>query len=653
MKKMKENIAKVISTAICLLLACVCLFGCGAGVKNPTEIGAPEYIDGGLHQINAVKTDKKIIENGNSNYVVVVAQDAGSLTDTVVKDMIDFIDKSAKCRLEVCVDIGLSYNANSKYLSIGETTVAEAAGIEFSREQLGSNGYRIVTKDNSVFLGGVTEYANSNAIYEFLRHTINFGAYGSLAYTYDKSDSVYLYQFDIAERPDFEWRRFTSGSMDSPSINTRRMRFNHILDVFNDIDGTDVHNFEKFASPTKYYNDHPLWFSNDEGHTQLCLNANGDTEELKALEDHIFERVKAEILAKPEREIVSFTQNDVNTWCTCEKCKASYEKYGTDAAVLIQFCNRLSERVDEWIKTNDDGLPKDKVVKICLFAYQKTEAAPVKDNGDGTYSPIDDSVVCAPNVNVFIAFLYANYTVPLNDPSNSLYAEKLNQWSALTSEMYLWIYQTNYRNYLYPYSSFKATAENYRIARKYNTTFIFNQSQYEQPLSSGFNELKVFLDSKLQWNVNLNQEELIDEWFDNYFLDAAKPMREFFDSVFTWLDYVHSDLRLGGGVYADISKAEYWPVKMVEGYLDKIEESYQNIKKYETTDPVLYNSLYDRICLESLFPRYVLATLHTGNFSNQGLNEFRSELAADITRLNVKFVGEREKASDIIDGWNV
>lgn len=645
-----KKVSRIFIAVLCLIFASMPLFGCGKG-GNTVTLPKEELVEGGLHQINVTQTSKEFIKDGKSDYKIVVSKDMSSVLNAVVNDMVKFIREATGAELQVITDEGITLTADSKYIVIGQNDVYDQTTIEYTRSELQSNGYKIVTKDNSIFLGGVTEFGDSNAVYEFLAHTINYKAYNVHAFLYDENTTVNLPNFDIKERPDFEWRRFSSGSMNSPNINMRRMRFNDIFDCFVSIDGNDVHNFYQIANVDKDGTDHPKWFSVNNSGRQICMLAQGDKAERDLLMERVFEKFKKEIINQPTKEIVSFTQNDNDGWCNCDACQESLKKYGSNSASLIQFCNELSDKIQAWIKDNDDGVPADRKMQICFFAYQYTESAPVKLK-DGAYVPTDPSVVCNPEVTVFIAPLSASYVDTFESSVNKVTDELFKSWEPISQTMYLWMYQTNYTNYIFPYNSFNTMPENYRYAFKKGTTFIFNQGQYGQALSTGFNELKVYIDSKLQWNVNLNMQDLIDDYFDGAYLEASEPMQAYFDDLNTWLAEIHSNPLVAGGVYVNTQRVEYWPYKKLEGFINNIDKAYAAIEKYKLTDPSLYNQMCERICMESIFPRYAIATLHDSYFSTQAISEYKSELSNDIIRLGISLWKEGKDISDILSSWN-
>lgn len=648
-----------------LCLSVLCCSACSNGsqqkneeIINPTQPTVTGDIAGGTHQVSVTPTGKYITQQKKSNYKIVISKTAGTAVQTAAADLAEFIKRASGIKLPIIKDDNLKHSADNEYLCVGKNSLSDDAGIEYNYDLLGYNGLKITTKDKSVYMGGYDENGSSNAVYEFLSHAIGFEAYGKDYIDYQTNIDIELYDFDITEVPDFQWRRSSSGSINTNRVDARRMRFNPDGEIFVMIDGLDCHNTFKYIPPETYKSDHPEWFSNDG--EQLCYTAHGDKKSLEEMINVAFEKAKAEIIAQPHAELISFTQQDANTWCQCETCAAERAKYGTDAAVMIKFVNRLDDKIQAWIKDNNDGVPADRSVKTSIFAYQRTEKPPVKEETDASgnivYVPVDESVVLNDTVHIMIAPLSADYINPLNVGQNNTYLDMFDGWSALSSQIYMWIYQANYKNYLYPYNSFNSMSVNYKLLKdKGNVYYIFNQGQYGQPRSTGFNELKIYLDSKMQWNVNVNMQTLIEKYFAFCYGDAAAEMTNYFNSMRTWLDYIHSEehLNLGKGVYEEINRSTYFPKNVLDGWLDTIERALVAIKPYENENYEYYTELYDRITVESIFPRYALLTLYSGYFSDSELRQLRTEFAFDARQLGFEQYQENGPLTDVYTSWDI
>lgn len=85
-----------------------------------------------------------------------------------------FLDLATGSNIQIVTDAGLSYDASKKYISVGDTALVKSAGITVDQKVLTRSGFRIVSKDNSVFLVGGGDFGTLYAAYEFLTQEIGF-----------------------------------------------------------------------------------------------------------------------------------------------------------------------------------------------------------------------------------------------------------------------------------------------------------------------------------------------------------------------------------------------------------------------------------------------------------------------------------------------
>ena len=111
------------------------------------------------------------------------------------------------------------------------------------------------------------------------------------------------------------------------------------------------HTFELFIPYEKYYVNHPEYFSFHPSHPgenhryQICLT-----------NPEVLDIVTKEVLDyldnNPGVKIISVSQNDSyfdyeNNYCVCDNCKKIFEQEGAYSGVLLQFVNKVAEKVKE------------------------------------------------------------------------------------------------------------------------------------------------------------------------------------------------------------------------------------------------------------------------------------------------------------------
>lgn len=394
-------------------------------------------------------------------------------------------------------------------------------------------------------------------------------------------------------------------------------------------------------------NYHPEWFSElNAEHREVCYTAgyNKDTGEgNKASYDLMKEIVLAKMIEWVEAtdaNTISFSIGDGWAWCDCDACKASLAKYNDcESAAIIQCCNDVALELNKYFQNKVAGTDKKaRRIDVLFFAYHAPIEPPVK-LVDGEYQPIDESVRCNEYVHPFVAPINASYTYTMYHEANTKNAENIKGWSAISTKIYYWLYETNFYHYLYPYNTWSASIENYRFCVENDATFMMNQGQHGQPTPTGFQRFKDFINSKAEWNVNVNYNDIKKEFFANYFDVAEEPMLKFFNELESHMTYLQAEyanqLRSGYQVYQNIAQTMFWPQGMLETWLEYIDQAFEEILIYKTKDPDLYKVLYDHILLESIFPRYALLDNYPGMFSAVDLTERRLALKADCEYLNV------------------
>ena len=140
-----------------------------------------------------------------------------------------------------------------------------------------------------------------------------------------------------------------------------------------------------------------------------------------------------------------------------------------------------------------------------------------------------------------------------------------------------------------------------------------------------------------------NVKKLIDDFFNVYFRSAASNMRKYFNRFSYWESYAQTkfDYKDGYSTAGRFKRTEeYYPYNELMTWLGYADEAYKDIEIYATRDPKLYALLKDRICLETISPRYLLTDLHQGRFTTTEYNKLVSEYNADRQRIGVNMGAE-------------
>ena len=675
---MKTTFLKRILTIVMALLLTICAFACGKPSSESTKdsesvkesasesVGessnkpsgpisvvtpAEVHLQNNLHKVTVTETNKPFVVNGESDYIVVIPEDASAELVKAVNYFVKYIEKATGCELPVREVSGLSYNSASKWIAVGCTDKFKNAGLQMPSDDIGNKGYYIKTTGSSVFVETKNNDGDAfwRAMLRLLDCLVGYEMYEANTVVFEKSGEN-MPVIEVIERPDFDYYM----EHDNQEGDGRYGMGLNTDPIFISPEGKHVHNSFTLLKPSVYKTANPEWYSID-GH-QLCYTARGNAEKYALMIKTIAEICIGYFEQYPTKNVMTITQEDVSRTCSCDACNANLAKYGgTAAASIIMFMNDVDDYIQNYFQEKAEASGKVKrEVDILFFAYHKSELAPSVKNADGTYSPIDENVICNEHVGVYIAPIYADYTETFYNDKNEIYANNIIAWSACSKKLYLWLYETNFAYSLYPYNSYVSAIETYRFSYENNAIFILPQAQYYQGNVTHFSRLKAYINSKALFDVNSNYNEIVDDFFTNYFGPAAEPMRKFYDQMVALLNYNEVTYQeMNGNIYANMEQSQLWPKKTLDGWLDLCDEAYAKIEGLKTADPERYEIIAKYIKLETIFPRFALLRLYKGSFTTSEFTVAATSFKKDCEELNIRYLNEAGTLDFIFNQWGV
>ncbi len=657
----------LIAALLCSLAACGEKKGSDKPEAKPVELvteSGEGKIDGMLHKVSVTPSDRICIttQDGVRSTEYVLVANESELNREAAAFIVKHIAAATGVNLEVRSATEVEYTAQGKYIFLNCPEQFAKAGLQMPTEDLGQRGYHIKSAGNSVFIATKADAGAQLGAIAFLRHTVGMQVYASDTVVYNL-DGATLPDMDITERPDYDFY-IPSNKLDSATAYA--MGYQDQLDVFLRVTSASDsfglwHNSLQYLPYEDYGKTHPDWYSDVVFGTnlerELCYTAHGNEEELSAMIDVIAQRMLKEARANPDVATICLTIEDHNTVCSCDACTASAAKYaGSNSAAVIKLLNRANTIVQAGLQADADAAgTQKKELNILFFAYHKMLKAPAQKDAQGVWKPIDESVVCAPEVGVYYAPIEAYYIYSFNHENNVDHKENTSAWASLTDRIYMWTYCTNFGHYLFPYNTYDAMLDNYRFFKKAGATFLYNQGQHNMTSPSHFSVYKEYLTSRALFDLNLNLADVTDEFFANYFMDAQQPMRQFFDELQAHMSYLAAayPVQLNGYIREEISSMEYWPKETLQRWEGYLEQAYAAIEKYRDTNPELYQVLYKHILQESIFPRYALLELHFGNYRADELLSLRKQFKSDCETLGVTNISEWISISTVFSRWGI
>ena len=614
--------------------------GGGSIYTPPTDTTVP----GGVHESEIGETGDYILQNGQTQYSLVIPAAADANVMQGASDIMNYFAEATGVTLPIVQDSEVTYTADAKYISLGQTSLLEEAGITLN-ESLGRDGFQILTKGKTVFIsGGDTGYGTMYGAIEFLSLLLGFEYYFLDYYVIDRNvATVPLMNYNILEIPTFERRLATQSS----EIN-RFFRMRNLNEGFLMVNGAAFHNeFYWFDADQRAEN--PDWVASNG--MQICYNANGNTESREKMMDAAFERLKSTLQQNPDPDVdyVNISAPDNVSFCSCSACAAINAQYGANSASVILFLNELNQLIREWFDT-EEGAPYKRDLTLTFLAYHSMVAPPDPDTG----------IRCDDGVAVMWAPIHADFTQPFETEGvNAAYRQYMDDWAAVSPDkLDVWFYSTNFMMFMAPYDMFNSQQSLYRQLAERGTVLMYEEGGDNQQAMTGWTMLKSWLGSKLKWNVNADVASLTDQFFEDVYGSAAESMRKFFDEERLWIEHLRVN---GNPVYGGLdSNYQYqhvtrdnWTKPVLTRWMSLMDDAIEAIEPLRLSDPGQWQFLYDHITLERVSILYMLIDLHQDTYSDAEYLELQSMFKEDTSRLGITRISGNTTVDSYTASWSV
>ena len=529
--------------------------------------------------------------------------------------------------------------------------------------------YKIHRVGRTVFIMADSKEGYHLGTLAFLREAIGYDMLSEDCVVYDLDKATALSTINLTEIPSFEYRQKQT-YMTETELYGMGIQSNVQLWIPSS-GGWDMHNTLHYLPTATYQSAHPAWYytytdSINVSRTQICPTAGGTKAEFDAMVAEIAKNMLVQINAYPDRENISFSIMDTADGddCTCARCGLYDTLYGEGgfAAAWIDLMNAVNAKVRE-------SLPAGRKLNIAFLAYRGTEKAPasIDANGNatllkryeiddsGNYTQTNEYLQCDEGVTVWLAPINAKYAENFNDPVNAEHLATVKKWCAISSSVYVWAYGTNFKYYMYPYNSWQASAENYKIFKELGVKAVWSQSNETE--ATAFSDLKGYIDSKFMLNVNANYETVLSNYFSSYFGAGATKMREMFNTIVARCNEIEAEEGVGQGIYDEYEYETgswfwkkmntYWTEDELNALVALCNEAKAAVNADTSLSDEEKTAIVSRITKESLFPRYVLCSIYKNTSDH-------SAFAADCRALGLTLYKESEGSLEgLFSDWGV
>ena len=677
---MKKNLLKKLFLTSVSFFTVAALVGCKD--KKTAEEAKHSYFDGNPHELNATDTDKFMVQNGATEYKIIIPRTADDILKIARDEFIYFFAKATGITLAWTYDReDLKHEKNQKFVSIGETSLFNTSGVEINKLELGNDGIIIKTVDDNIYLIGGSNFGSLYSVYDFMEICFHYEQYSHKIMEIDTDvRTLPLKNFNVKDIPDIPMRCHSYGFMGTSASDYDQKMFGYRCreDRIRNDHRFPIHQTYSKSSPSAkstnsntvidyalYGGEHPDWFSINSGSgrdSQWCYTARGNKAEYDLFVKEVAHKITFSLETYTPENYPTFNcalimmEDNFNT-CTCEACAEAKAKYGADSGAVVVFMNKVCDLVLAWEEEHPEYKRED--LKICFNAYNAFEDSPTVFNEEkGIYEPVCDEVIMNEHLGVYFAEInnldnQQSFFSEMNANGKAMF----DGWAALTNWLEFWVYETDFRDACYFYDSFAfSTQEFYNYIAAKGVKLIFSQG-IDTDGHGGWtgicwNQLKAYLNRKLTWNSNLNQDELVNNWFKAMYKDASQSMRKLFNSMRSYYAYLldtNPGLRKLRSIYNVFSNTSYnyYPIQTLESFIAIVDEAHEKIARYKD-NPEFFVPIDNEIEAQAIFPLFAELELHSSELNPVERNRIIDRLITAISNLDLSSCVVRESGSTLL-----
>jgi hypothetical protein len=488
--------------------------------------------------------DITIVSSGKPGHVIVVPATATKNETKAALVLQDYIRRISGAKPDI---ISESTYQEQAAIFIGNTTHGE----QYNSRKIIGEGFYIATDNKQLYIHGGSGQGVVYGVYSFIEKYLGCRKYANVpSYTPDtKTIHIPANVFDL-QNPQFIYRQVYYPAATDPEYLAW-----HKLQQFEDLWGIWGHSFFKIIPPATYFASHPEYYSLVNGKRQpmqLCLSN-------EAVFQLTIDYLKKAISNNPDAIYWSIAPMDGGGFCTCDNCKKIDAAAGGPQGSLINFVNRVANQFPQQ--------------KFTTLAYTYTSHPP-------------KNITPAENVFIMLSSIDAYREEPLRvAPSAAGFRKDLEGWAALTSNIFIWDYTTQFTNYLAPFPDYNNLQDNLQYFVSHQVKGVFSQGSGET--YSDMAALNSYLLANLLWDVNQDSKTLTTGFLNGFYGKAGTWVATYLQELINAVKTTKSKLDIYGN-----------PVSDYKGYLspaliDKYSQSLDKAEALAETDTILLNRVYN------------------------------------------------------------
>jgi hypothetical protein len=466
-----------------------------------------------------------IVTQGKSTFSIVVPNNAPSSIQAAAKELQQDIAKSTGATLPISKED----SATGHVISLGETSQAKAAGIDLNG--VGEEGYRIVTKNDNIYIlgtdtadgaltkNGGTSNGTANGVYSFLEDYlgVRWLMPGALGLDVPVKSTFIVDDINKTDTPFFINRREPYIQNTLPSVekwqDQQKLGYSFRIE--------HSHNWTQTVKP-ELFKDHPDWFPMIDGKRMPPSGRYKLETTNPGLVNYFAQAAVDSLKANPQSNTFSLSPSDSRGWSQSAESKALYdppppgEKFPSVTPLILKFYRDVAEIVAK----------EDPNAKLAGYIYADYLYPPQKG---GMTLPDNFYPVIAPSID----YGFTLYRPDVQHDFNNL----MEEWGKVTPHLFYYDLPndlssgtgiitppaTEILNYIFPRL----------VKNNVKGVYIYGTAAWSQTA------LANYILAKMEWNPNLNANDLQHDWLMRaYGPQAGAKMETFYQKVDGWFrDY--------------------------------------------------------------------------------------------------------------------
>ena len=534
-------------------------------------------------------------------YKILLPEQASECNQYAAENLQKYV--KATCGFELKI-VRENESVHSPFFSLGDTEMFRAKTGEFDRTVLVHDAFRIfMSEEGDIYFDSLSHRGVMYAVFDFIEAELGVRFLTARVEYIPTVREIDLSGINRVSIPSFEMGSENCAEVfgqhgPESAVDMDFYCKMRVKDTFTPIAAkyggpityyarNSAHNFFNYCPWLKYVNDHPEWyrFLNICNELRATIDlTNGITEdgELDETMDEsvakaVIEEFKLDIDAHPEAEIFGFTQEDSILNVDNEKNREWEAKYGR-SGILIRFCNVVIRELNRYTQEK-----YGKTIKLVTFAYSDTKYAPLKEV-NGQRVPIDETCVCDENLIIQIALFANPYYSYFDDAQGVEVKQIISDWSKIAKRFWFWGYDMDFAHYHYFIDSFHTINDNMRGFKDIGIEYLFMEC--DGGSGNWQTQMRCYAYMKKMWNVELDADDLLNEYIDLYYNIIGDKMREF---IALFHDNYRSINEAGErlvifGTRSTSEDIENNPIEMLLRALEITDEMREIVEKAELSD---------------------------------------------------------------------